>query len=247
MPEMLVKLGYDYCHKKHPIVIDLNKIAAHMALVGSSGSGKSMATLYTLYNVLKLKEKVELYIGDFKKSGDYFKLSDNFAEFDKVVDLIDKFYKLFENTPEDCNIIRILILDEYAGMVSWLEQEDKKRCESTKSKVSRLLMLSRSKHMFVWCIQQRMSASLFPSAAGSVDNFGVCIGFGRLSPDSKRALFANEHFENEEFEMKYKPGTGEGICLIAGQPLYALQIPRIPDKERLKRLLRKLAAEKNAL
>lgn len=245
MPEIL-KLGYDYRCKKHPIVVDLNN-NAHMCIVGGSGSGKSVATLYILYNILKLNAKLELYIGDFKKSGDYSGLSDNFAEFDKVTDLIDKFYELFENTPENCNIIRILVLDEYAGMISFLEQENRKQCDSIKSKIARLLMLSRSKKMFVFCIQQRMSASLFPSAAGSVDNFGVCIGFGRLSPDSKRALFANEHFENEEFEMKYKPGTGQGICLIEGRPLCPIEIPRIFNKEKLKKLLRKLAAEKNAL
>ena len=242
MPEKLVKLGYNYRHKKQPIFTDTGHL--HLCLVGGTGSGKSVATLYILYNILKLKEKVELYICDFKKSNDYFQLSENFAKFDKVTDLIDKFYKLFENTSEGDTIIKILLLEEYCGYIIWLSQ-DRKKCEEIKGKISNLLMMGRSRHCFVWCIQQRISASLFPSGVGAIDSFQVLIGLGRLTVDGRRSLFANEHLQNEEFEAIYKPGTDEGICLIDGQPLYPLEIPRIPDKEKLKRLLRKLAAEKS--
>ena len=243
MPEKLVKLGYNYRHKKQPIFTDTGHL--HMCLVGGTGSGKSVTTLYILYNILKLKEKVELYICDFKKSGDYAGLTKKFAEFDKVTNLIDEFYDLFEATEEGSAIIRLLVIDEYAGYISYLEQENgKKECERVKSRISRLLMLSRSKHMFVWCIQQRMSAGLFPSAAGCIDNFMCVLGMGRLTVDGRRSLFAGMHFDDLEFEEHYQPSTGQGICLVDGQPLYPIEIPRI-DKEELKRLLRKLAAEKS--
>lgn len=244
MLEKLVKLGYDYRYKKQPIFADFDK-TGHCCIIGGTGSGKSVGTLYFLYNVLKLKEKVELYIGDFKRSKDYigFAESKNFAEFDSVTNLIERYYDVFESTPENDPTIKLLILDEYASYIVWLLQKDKKKCEDIKAKISNLLMLGRSRHCYIWCITQRLSASLFPSGIGAIDNFQILVGFGRLTVDSRRSLFASEHFD-EEFEQSYKPGTGQGLCLIDGQPLYPLEIPRIPDKEKLKKLLRKLAAEK---
>lgn len=240
---MLVKFGFDYRYKRHPIIADLEK-TGHVCIIGGTGSGKSIGTLYFLYNVLKLQEKVILYIGDFKKSGDYTGLTDNFVEFNNVVDLIDNFYNLFEKTPENDPVVKILLLDEYAGFITWLLQKDKKKCEEIKGKISNLLMLGRSRHCFIWCIQQRMTATLFPSGVGAIDNFQVLIGLGRLSVDSRRSLFAGEHFEDAEFEANYKPSTGQGLILIDGQPLYPLEIPRIEDKEKLKKLLRHLADKK---
>lgn len=242
MPEKLVKLGYNYRYKKQPIIADFDK-TGHCCIIGGTGSGKSIGTLYFLYNVLKLKEKVELYIADFKKTKDYIGLTkeENFAEFDNVTNLVEQYYAIFESTPENCQTIKLLLLDEYTGFITWLMQKDKRKCEEIKGKISNLLMLGRSRHCYIWCIAQRLSASLFPSGIGAIDNFQILVGFGRLTVDSRRSLFANMHLD-EEFEQHYKPGTGQGICLIDGQPLYPIEIPRI-DKGKLKILLRKLAAE----
>lgn len=49
-----------------------------------------------------------------------------------------------------------------------------------KEKISNVLMMGRSRHCFVWCVQQRISASLFPTGIGAIDNFQICIGMGRL-------------------------------------------------------------------
>ena len=95
-------------------------------------------------------------------------------------------------------------------------------------------MLGRSRHCFVWIILQRMTAQLFPSGIGAIDNFQILVGLGRLSIESHRSLFGTEHLE-ESFE----PRQGQGLCLIDGQPLRAIQIPFISDKEKLKQLLRK--------
>lgn len=234
-----VKLGLD-AEASTSITADIDKTGS-TCVVGGTGSGKSMFVLYALYNLLKLLVSLVLYIGDFKKSGDYKGISNHFAEFDEVIALIDDFYAEFEQTPENSQTIKILLLDEYAGFIVWLTQNDKKKCEEIKGKISNLLMLGRSRHCYVWCIQQRMTAQLFPSGIGAIDNFQILIGLGRLSVDNRRSLFAGEHLENAEFEETYRPKTGQGLCLIDGQPLRAIQIPHISDKGKLKVLLRKKA------
>ena len=64
---------------------------------------------------------------------------------------------------------------------------------------------------------------------------------GRLSVESRKSLFAGEHLEDKEFEEQYHPNTGQGLILIDGQELKAIQIPYISDKAKLKALLVKLA------
>lgn len=240
-----IKLGYDI-QTQAPIYADLSK-TAHACFAGGTNSGKSTAVSFSLNGVLSLPVEVDLFIADFKKSGDYKGLSRNFAEFDKTTELIDSFYEEFERTPEKCPKLKICILDEYAGYILWLMQNDKKKCEEIKGKISNLLMLGRSRHCFLWCINQRASAQLFPSGIGAIDNFQICMGLGRLSPDSRKSLFAGEHFEDKEFEESYHPGQGQGICLIQGQPLRAIQIPKISDVGKLHALLERKAKARNCI
>lgn len=237
MPKMTkheIELGYDLQKDLMPIVVDLD-VCGHMAVCGSSGSGKTLSTLYYLYKLSTLTAPVDLYIGDFKRSYDYkgITVDTRFAEFDKVIDLIDQFYMEFESTPENNSTLKILLLDEYAGLIVWLTQHDKKKCEEIKGKISNLLMLGRSRHCFVWIIVQRMTAQLFPAGIGAIDNFQILVGLGRLSMESHRSLFGAEHLK-EPFE----PRQGQGLCLIDGQPLRTIQTPFISDKKKLKRLLR---------
>jgi len=233
---MMLQLGYNVLTET-PILVDMNT-TGHACIVGGTGSGKSVATLYFLYNLLNNYE-VNLFICDFKKSGDYKGISDIFSEFEEVTRCIEDFYEEFENTPENNPQIKLLLIDEYAGYIIWLTQSAKKKADDIKQKISNILMMGRSRHCFVWCIQQRISASLFPAGIGAVDNFQICIGMGRLSVESRKSLFAGEHLENTSFEEAYHPKIGQGLVLIDGQELQPLQIPYIANKERLIMLLRK--------
>lgn len=241
----MIKIGYNTITEK-PIKIDI-LATGQLCCVGGTGSGKSMTVLYLLYNTLKYakeeKRKIELYICDFKKSGDFKDITNNFAEFDKIIELIEQYYEEFERTSENSPIIKILLIDEYAGYMIWLTQNDKKKAEKIKSIISTILMLGRSRHCYVWCVQQRISASLFPTGIGAIDNFQICLGMGRLSVESRKSLFAGEHLEDTEYEERYRPKTGQGLVLIDGQDIQPIQIPYINDKERLKTLLRKMAKE----
>lgn len=238
MKKVLINLGFDL-RTRFPIQADIFR-TGHICIVGGTGSGKSMAALYILYGILSLPYKIQLYIGDFKKSGDYKGITPNFEEFEQVVGLIEKFYGIFEETEENSPAIKICLIDEYAGFITWLTQKDKKKCEEIKGKISNLLMLGRSRHCYVASIQQRISAQLFPSGIGAIDNYQILIGLGRLSVDSRKSLFAGEHLD-KDFEESYSPVCGQGLILIDGQPLRAVQIPYISDKGRMTALLRKKA------
>lgn len=236
----MIQLGYNILTEKS-ILADMYE-TGHCAIVGGTGTGKSVATLYFLYNLLKSYD-VTLFICDFKKSGDYKGLSKNFAEFDAVTGLIEDFYTEFESTPENNQQIKLLLIDEYAGYITWLTQNDKKKAEVIKGLISNILMLGRSRRCFTWCVQQRISASLYPAGIGAIDNFQICIGLGRLSVESRKSLFAGEHLDNTAFEENYHPKTGQGLALIDGQELQPIQIPHISSKERLKAVLQILAKE----
>ena len=101
----MLKLGYNVLTET-PILVDINK-TGHVCIVGGTNSGKSVTTLYLLYNLLNNYAAVKLFICDFKKSGDYKGISDNFSEFEEVTKCIDDFYEEFENTPENNPQIKI--------------------------------------------------------------------------------------------------------------------------------------------
>lgn len=237
----MLQLGYNVLTEK-PIIADM-EITGHACLVGGTGSGKSVATLYLLYNLLK-NYNAKLTICDFKKSGDYMGISDRVAEFNAITGCIEEYYNEYEITPENSSQIKLLLIDEYAGYIIWATQNDKKKAEEIKQKISEILMLGRSRHCFIWCIQQRISASLFPTGIGAIDNFQICIGLGHLSVDSRKSLFAGEHLDNIAFEERFHPKTGQGLVLIDGQELQPIQIPYIVDKMRLKLLLQRMAKDK---
>lgn len=230
-----MQVGYD-TKTRTPIYIDI-LATGMLAVVGGTGSGKSVAVLYMLYH-LKKSYQAEIYLADFKRSGMYMGIAMEYAEFGDTVALIDRFYAVFEETAENNEKIKVLLIDEYAGFIVWLMQNDKKKAEEIKGKISNILMMGRSRKCFVWCIQQRMTAALFPSGIGAIDNFQVCIGLGRLSPDSRKSLFAGEHMEDTEFEDKYSPGQSQGLILVDGKPLRAIQFPHISEVTALQKLLR---------
>ena len=109
-----MQLGYNLLTEK-PIIVNMEN-TGHACIVGGTGSGKSIATLYFLYNLLK-NYKVKLTICDFKKTGDYEGISDRFAKFDNVTQCIEEYYDDYEMTPENNSQIKLLIIDEYAGCI----------------------------------------------------------------------------------------------------------------------------------
>lgn len=226
----------------------------HGALVGSSGSGKSIALLYLIYQLLSIEMPIEITICDPKSSGDFVGIvpPDNFATGIKnSVMMIDKFYESFLNTCENNNKLQLLLIDEYPGLINTIPdliggKEGKAAAERLKSKIASIFMMSRSKRMGIWLIMQRPSASLFNTSIsnGCLDNLMFVLNMGKLYTQTHVSLFANERLQNEEFAATYHPSCGSGYFLQDGQPLKAIRIPLIRDKAALTKLLQKKARDK---
>ena len=246
----LFMLGYDYTllslsGLKIPIYAP---IESHFIVVGSSGAGKTTAILYWVYKLRKYK--ADFFIADFKASHDFCGVTKNLAEFEDCYYLIKKFYENFLITPEGgSGFIKILLIDEIAGLLTYystiksvktktengkiIVQSGKLVAEEIRSMLSAIIMLGRSRKIFLWLSLQRYSANIFPPASGGADNFHICIGLGRLTVDGRKGLFAGEHFPEEEL-LQF--GQRKGIVLLDGQPLKALIIPRV-SKKKVKELL----------
>ena len=221
MSNELFRIGFDYfLHSEMGVQVPIMApVDSHLICVGGSGAGKSTGVLYW---ISKLKRyNPDLYICDFKKSNEFSGITDNFAQFEDCITCIRKFYEIFLATPEGGNGLRILIIDEIAGFLTYLssKSETKSIGDEIRAIMATILMLGRSRKCFLWLSMQRYSASIFPQASGAADNFMVVVGLGRLSVDSRKGLFAGEHFDGEE-NLVYK--TGSGIVLIDGQPLQGL-------------------------
>lgn len=230
-------LGFDYeLYAQHRLKIALCAEVGHLCSVGASNAGKSTALLYWLYKMRHLH--LDLWVADFKKSGEFAGITQNFSEFEEAYDMICKFYQFFLSLPEGGDgRTHILLIDEIAGMLSHygMTKTGKAQADEIRMILSTVLMLGRSRRTFVWLSMQRYSASIFPSASGAGDNFQICVGLGNLSVDSRRGLFAGESCDCEE-ELQF--GQGRGIVLIDGQPLRALIIPQV-SKKKLFSLLQK--------
>ena len=231
--------GYDYgllCSLgvKVPLYVPAE---GHLIMVGGSGSGKSTALLYFLYKMGRVN-RVRLTICDFKASHEFDGITDCYAEFEACHEEIRRFYADFVTTPEGGEgMAKILLIDEIAGLLTYysMTKASKEKAEEIRSMMSSILMLGRSRRCFLWLSMQRYTASIFPSASGSADNFHICIGLGRLTVEGRKGLFAGEHFAGEE-DLLF--GQGRGIILTDGQPLRAILIPKV-SKEKLHSLLQK--------
>lgn len=239
MSKLIFSIGFDGIFwEREGIPVPLSAPLGHLIVVGGSGSGKSTALLYWLLKMKKADIPLELYIMDFKKSHEFYGITDNYAEYDECYGKIVSFYNSFQTIPEGGDgTVKILLIDEIAGLLMHLSmtKEGKIKADEIRMIMSSILMLGRSKNCFLWLAMQRYTATIFPSASGAADNFHICVGLGRLSVDSRKSLFAGEHIEGES-ELVF--GQGEGIVLIDGQPLHTLIIPQV-QKSRLLKLLQK--------
>lgn len=230
-------LGYDYnLYLNHQVQIKIRAPIGHTIVVGGSGSGKSTAVLYWLTKLKKENINVELYIMDFKASHEFVGITDNYAEFEDIYDRLVAFYDMFCTLEEGGDgTVKILIIDEIAGMLSHLSmtKEGKEKADKVRQIMSSILMMGRSRNCYLWLIMQRYTATIFPASSGAVDNFFVYVGLGRLSVDSRKSLFACEHIEEEE-HITF--GMGKGLVLIDGQEIQTLIIPNVTKQNLLLKL-----------
>lgn len=235
-----LKLGFECVDGIYlPCHVDLST-HCHWLIVGGSGSGKSVFLQYALNGVLNMP--VQLYFCDFKGSGDFSSLSPHYAEFEACTGLVEEFYNKYQEIKLNKTGEHILLVfDEYAGFLVWLESQDKKKAVEIKGKIAEILMqgraLSGGGSAWFWCVCQRADSGYFSN--GARENFMVSIGFSNLSKESKVMM----GFHVEEIPEDYAPATGKALLSVDGRVLTVLQVPQI-DLPKLRLLLQKKAARR---
>ena len=234
---MRVKVGGEnFLEGFSPLYVSLLK-SPHWLIAGGSGSGKSVACLYWL-NSLVGTNQVELWVADFKKSGDFEGISGRYAAYEDCVTLLGDYYQAFQEIKYKETGKRImLVFDEYSAFCVWLEQHDKAAFKRLQGYMAEILMQGRELpgggSAWLWCLVQRPDSEYL--AKGSRINYMVRICMGSVSRETKTMLFDTELPEN------YTPRTGCGVISEDGKPIRVFTVPNV-EKSRLKRLLQKKAA-----
>ena len=231
------KLGYDYLlYNQLGIRVPIYAYTdSHIIVVGGSGSGKSTAILYWLYNMMLQEPFLDISVADYKQSNELIGFSRHFAQSNDCVELIREYYQCFLDTPEGGRGIQLLVIDEIAGLLTHLSvyKETKHVADEIRSILSEVLMLGRSRRCFILLSMQRYTSTIFPASSGAGDNFMVSVGLGRLTVDGRRGLFGGEHFDGEDNLLF---STGRGIALIDGNPLQGIILPRLSKAKLLNEL-----------
>lgn len=179
------------------------------------------------------------YLSDYKGGEEYEALegSPSYASGENAVKMIEDFYELF--TAVRNNRIKpqrhyTLFIEEWFGLLGYLETQSKKLKTDLMAKVGEMLAVSRGLNMGVAVCVQRADASLF--SAGAREQFQCVISFGRCSPEQFRMLgFSGELDENPT--QAYKPG--QALALVDGQDsAYEIIVPVVKNPDVLCRGIR---------
>lgn len=215
---------------KNPVFTDLLK-NPHCLITGKSGSGKSQSFLWYAYHVLNSNESL-LYLADFKTGKEYAPLkgSPSYSCADKAISMIQDYYSLYTEMRKqsDLDLPHItLAIEEWFGLLGYIEGVDKKKKADLMAKVGEILALGRGigNGIGIFLMVQRADSSNF--SAGSREQFQNIISFGRLSKEQRLMLFAGEDLD---FTRNYK--AGQGISLIDGQDgATEIIVPWVPEQD----------------
>ncbi len=200
-----------------PVKIDFSSVP-HLLIAAPSGSGKTYLLTYLLKQLAQ--KPVRLLLADFK--GVDFMEFDGCKNYYKHTAVGDALNLVFDEMqermahPKPDNQPIYFCVDEWAGFLSLYA---KKEQDAFKQKMSAILMLGRGVQVFVIMALQRADAAYITGR----DNFGNCIGLGRLSRESVQMLFPDD-----AAQIQPKP-RGKGYLRIDGKPLTEIVVPRIRD------------------
>lgn len=220
--EISLEIGYPIY-----IIWDFDKIP-HMIIIGGTGSGKSYFLKLLLGRLSKYEKESQVFICDFKGDTDliFLESTKNFYRYLDCKKGLEEFYKLFQARQSGSDLQRhpvFLAFDEWASYINSFPS--KKEMDEAKQILSNLLMLGRSFNVHIIISQQRADAQYFNTAR---DNFGIVIGLGNLSEESKK-MFFNDY--KDEIESDRRIGTG--YVLENGMNLQKIVVPKISDMKKL--------------
>jgi hypothetical protein len=227
LDESLVKLG------DNSFINWIPAIAPQVVIFGGTGSGKTYFCKLLLGRIPLYVHDAQVTVCDFKGGNDFNFLDGckRFFRYDECSVGLQSFYERFQarqNGKDNTRNMQILYFDEWAAYLN--SMEDKKQSDAEKRKLAVLLMLGRSFSCHVIISQQRVDAQYFSTAR---DNFGIAIGLGNISQESKEMFFSayRKHIRPDR-----KRGTG--YMLTNGTNLQAVQVPTAGNMDRLHAMIK---------
>lgn len=208
-----------------PQRVDFSRVP-HLLIAAPSGSGKTYLLTYILNQLAQ--KPIRLLLADFKGVDfiqfdgcrGYFKHT---AVADAVGIVFDELQERMEHPRPEYQPLYFCV-DEWAGFLSLYS---KKEQEDFKQKMASILMLGRGVQVFVIMALQRADAAYITGR----DNFGNCIGLGRLSRESIQMLFPDD-----ADQIQPKP-RGKGYLRIDGKPLTEIVVPVVRNMQAGKRMI----------
>ncbi len=221
-----MKVGYDLAvwkelNIKLPINIPLIEYL-HFLLIGATNSGKTYALLYLLLQATKEPNTVIWFLdvkGEFKSFSEYSR----YFSANDIVKAIEDFYALYTSIRKGVvknNKVNILVIEEYANLISCLTTIDKKVSEKVTRYISEILMTGRGLSFGIWVVTQRPDANLF--IGGARLNFLAIYGLGRLTKEQKQMVF-NCSLPDAIYKK------GEGLFLADGRGIQEIKFPLLND------------------
>lgn len=203
----------------------------HWLICGSSGSGKTVALLFYLWQIKKIAPFLEIFVADFKGSGDLSNLTSHYAQFEDCINLVEEFYALFNDAKKGKKRIGLLLFDEFAAFSVWLADNDKTRYKRVQAMIAEILMQGRELSgggAWLWICVQRPDMEYF--GKGTRENFFVRANFGVLgAPTGVRTML----FSGEEIPENYSGKPGTALVSVDGRSLCSIILPEM-DKQTLK-------------
>lgn len=199
-----------------PLSIELKK--PHLAVFGSSGSGKTYASQLLLAKAVLNSAK--LVVADFK--GDlefsFFAKEEHFYRFERVglfFDFVsDTLLQNRQNGQDKSRSLIICFIDEMSAYFTMLEKKER---DVRIRQLSRILMLGRSFNIHVWISQQRPDAEYFGKSRENIHNILLLGSF------SKEVL--NMLLSDDKDVVNRRQSRGKGYLIRSGEATKEIVVP----------------------
>lgn len=199
-----------------PLSIELKK--PHLAVFGSSGSGKTYASQLLLAKAVLNSAK--LVVADFKGDLEFSFLAkeEQFYRFERVglfFDFVsDTLLQNRQNGQDKSRSLIICFIDEMSAYFTMLEKKER---DVRIRQLSRILMLGRSFNIHLWISQQRPDAEYFGKSRENIHNILLLGSF------SKEVL--NMLLSDDKDVVNRRQSRGKGYLIRSGEATKEIVVP----------------------
>ena len=200
-----------------PRSIDLKK--PHLAIFGSSGSGKTYAS--QLFLAKAVLNSAKLVVADFKGDLEFSFLEnqEHFYRFERVglfFDFVsDTLLKNRQSGQDKSRSLIICFIDEMSAYFTMLEKKER---DIRIRQLSRILMLGRSFNIHVWISQQRPDAEYFGKSRENIHNILL---LGSFSKEVLSMLLSDD-----KDVVSRRQSRGKGYLISSGETTKEIVVPR---------------------